>query len=146
MPQARTTTAPPALKCHATTNDTGWSGIKRKETTAEQCRYLQEHAGTTTYPPKPPRVGQREEEGGLARALDSFFSEKNARVAFSSTTSNWDHSLRGTDEERHEQSDAEELIDPRFNDPQLLEECLLAKCPGQGWRVVLGCCREQHTK
>ena len=42
--------------------------------------------------------------------------------------------------------DAEETIDQHFYDPELLEECLLAKCPGQGWRFALGCCRKQHTK
>jgi len=42
--------------------------------------------------------------------------------------------------------DAEEQIDQRFYDPELLEGCLLAKCPGQGWRFALGCCRKQRTK
>ena len=37
-------------------------------------------------------------------------------------------------------------IDEGFYDPELLEECLLAKCPGQGWRFALGCCRKQHSK
>ena len=40
----------------------------------------------------------------------------------------------------------EEQIDQGFYDPELLEECLLAKCPGQGWRFALGCCRKQHSK
>jgi hypothetical protein len=42
--------------------------------------------------------------------------------------------------------DTQEQIDEGFYDPELLEECLLAKCPGQGWRFALGCCRKQHTK
>jgi hypothetical protein len=42
--------------------------------------------------------------------------------------------------------DTEEEIEPSFYDPELLEECLLAKCPGQGWRFALGCCRKQHVK
>jgi hypothetical protein len=40
----------------------------------------------------------------------------------------------------------EEQIDEGFYDAELLEECLLAKCPGQGWRYALGCCRKQHLK
>jgi hypothetical protein len=40
----------------------------------------------------------------------------------------------------------EERIDQGAYDPELLEDCLLAKCPGQGWRFALGCCRKQHTK
>lgn len=42
--------------------------------------------------------------------------------------------------------DTQEQIDEGFYDPELLEECLLAKCPGQGWRFALGCCRKQHSK
>jgi len=42
--------------------------------------------------------------------------------------------------------DTQEQIDKGFYDPELLEECLLAKCPGQGWRFALGCCRKQHSK
>ncbi|HYA33574.1 MAG TPA: hypothetical protein VEG65_06245 [Candidatus Bathyarchaeia archaeon] len=42
--------------------------------------------------------------------------------------------------------DTEERIDQGAYDPELLESCLLAKCPGQGWRFALGCCRKQHTK
>lgn len=42
--------------------------------------------------------------------------------------------------------DTEEEIEQGFYDPELLEECLQAKCPGQGWRFALGCCRKQHTK
>jgi hypothetical protein len=42
--------------------------------------------------------------------------------------------------------DKQEQIDQGFYDPELLAECLLAKCPGQGWRFALGCCRKQHTK
>ncbi len=42
--------------------------------------------------------------------------------------------------------DTEEKIDQGFYDPELLEECLLAKCPGQGWRFALRCCRKQQTK
>jgi len=36
--------------------------------------------------------------------------------------------------------------DEGFYDPELLEECLLAKSPGPGWRFALGCCRKQHSK
>ena len=42
--------------------------------------------------------------------------------------------------------DTQEQIAQGFYDPELLEECLLAKCPGQGWRFALGCCRKQHSK
>ena len=42
--------------------------------------------------------------------------------------------------------DTQEQIDEGFYNPELLEECLLAKCPGQGWRFALGCCRKQHSK
>ena len=34
--------------------------------------------------------------------------------------------------------DTQEQLDDGFYDPELLEECLLAKCPGQGWRFALG--------
>jgi hypothetical protein len=42
--------------------------------------------------------------------------------------------------------DTEEAIEQGFYDPELLEACLLAKCPGQGWRFALGCCRKQQLK
>jgi hypothetical protein len=42
--------------------------------------------------------------------------------------------------------DTQEAIEQGFYDPELLEGCLLAKCPGQGWRFALGCCRKQHVK
>jgi len=42
--------------------------------------------------------------------------------------------------------DTQERVDEGIYDPELLEGCLLAKCPGQGWRFALGCCRKQHAK
>ncbi len=42
--------------------------------------------------------------------------------------------------------DGEEEIDERFYDPELLRECLSAKCTGQKWQFALGCCFRQHRR
>ncbi len=40
----------------------------------------------------------------------------------------------------------EEDIDERFYNPELLQECMGAKCTGQGWQFALGCCFRQHRR
>ncbi len=41
---------------------------------------------------------------------------------------------------------AKEKIDERFYEPRQLQGGMLARCPGQGWRFALGCCRRMHPR